>query len=468
MHVTLRPGSTVASQQTTRQAWSTATGQFTFTPYDTIRQSTQVPEVFRKRSQWRDDSGRENGYYSYTENEPNHFIPVEFDSEHFCWIEIRWITEPETSVVADHWQAFQIAREELGLDITIEERDQYITNAPSTPGSFRAPLNTSTPITREPSPAMSTSSRPSVINLFPDLVSPQTQEIIRLAEILHITNEPMSQTITAQAQVGTINPITGHMVTDDDVAVNRAIGPDRADPPSSDRFTRRPYGGGLPSGGPPGGFSGGPPGGGGAGSPGANLAPLPGPEAPRGSDKLIGNPPSIFNGDKTKSEEFSTQWQLYEGVNMTNNQMRIPFQRAMLFLTYLQGPLVNEWVKAMSAWLRLQVTNFHVRLHDEWLWESTMQAFNRQFADVLEQEKAKALLRKGFKMEGGDLDAYISKFEQTVRHAGLNHDDPLVLDKFTDKLPVKMYEDIYTHKQPRTYEQWRQEAIQQQKAFVHL
>ena len=60
----------------------------------------------------------------------------------------------------------------------------------------------------------------------------------------------------------------------------------------------------------------------------------------------------------------------------------------MLFLTYLQGPLVNEWVKAMSAWLRLQITNNHVRLEDEWLWESTMQAFNRQFADVLEQEKA--------------------------------------------------------------------------------
>src|SRR6202453_258763 len=260
VRVTLRRGFTVASQQTTRQAWSTATGQFAFTPYDTIRQSAQVPEVFRKRSQWRDDSGRENGYYSYTENEPNHFIPVEFDSERFCWIEIRWITEPETSIVADHWQAFQIAREELGLDITIEERNQYIADAPSTPDSFRAPLNTSTPISRAPSPATLTSSRPSFINLFPNLVSPQTQEIIRLAEILHITNDPMSQTITAQAQVGTINPITGHMVTDDDVAVNRAIGPDRADPPSSDRFTRRPYGGGLPSGGPPGGGGGGPPG----------------------------------------------------------------------------------------------------------------------------------------------------------------------------------------------------------------
>ena len=153
---------------------------------------------------------------------------------------------------------------------------------------------------------------------------------------------------------------------------------------------------------------------------------------------------------------------------MTNNQMRIPFQCAMLFLTYLQGPLVNEWVKAMSTWLRLQITNHHIRIEDEWLWDSTMQAFNRQFADVLEQEKAKALLRRGFKMEGSELDTYISRFEQIVRHAGLNHDDPLVFNKFTDGLPTKMYEDIYTHKQPRTYEQWQHEAINQQKAFVHL
>src|SRR6202453_1725662 len=361
VRVTLRPRSTVASQQTTRQAWANATGQFAFYPHDTIRSSAQVPEIFRKRSQWRSDSGREDGYYSHTEEEPNLFIPVEFDSDHYCWVEIQWITEPETSMVADHWQVFQTAREELGLDITIEERDQYITNAPSTPGSFRAPLNTSTPITRQPSPATSTSSRPSVIQLFPDIISPQTQEIIRLAEILHITNDPMSQTVTMQAQVGTINPLTGHMITEDNVAVNRAVGPDRADPPShpaSEMHTRRPYGGGLPSGGPPGGGGGPPGGGGGAGTPGVNLAPLPGLGAPRGSDKLIGNPPSIYNGDKSKSEEFSTQWQLYKGVNMTNNQMRIPFQRAMLFLTYLQGPLVNKWVKAMSAWLRLQVTNF--------------------------------------------------------------------------------------------------------------
>ena len=472
MRVTLRPGYTVASQQTIRQVWTNEG----FHPYNTIRQSAHVPEVFRKRSQWRNDPGATTGYYSYTEAEPNFYIPVEFDLDHFCWVEICWITEPETSIEADHWEVFQPAREELGLDITVAERNQHIANEPSTPGSPRIPLQTSTPPTRISSPTNSTSSRPSHINLFPS-VSPHTEELIALAAALRISNEPMSQTITVQAQVGTIDPITGHMFTEDDIAVNRAIGPDRADPPSVHQSgpSRRPYGGGLPSGGPPGGFPGGPPGGGGfpggppggggdEGLPGADIAQ----HQNRGNDKLIGNPPSIFTGDKSKSEEFSTQWQLYEGVNMTNNQMRIPFQRAMLFLTYLQGPLVNEWVKAMNAWLRLQITHNHYRLTDEWLWDSTMQAFNRQFADVLEQEKAKAMLRKGFKMEGSDLDAYISKFEQTVPHAGLNHDDPLVLDKFTDRLPTKMYEDIYTHKHPRTYKQWRHEAINQQKVFVHL
>ena len=71
-------------------------------------------------------------------------------------------------------------------------------------------------------------------------------------------------------------------------------------------------------------------------------------------------------------------------------------------------------------------------------------------------------------MDHGELDAYISKFEQVVRHAGFDVNDPMVLDKFTDGLPHKMYEDLYTTKHPRTYEQWRQEAINQQRAFIHL
>jgi hypothetical protein len=55
------------------------------------------------------------------------------------------------------------------------------------------------------------------------------------------------------------------------------------------------------------------------------------------NDKLVGNTPLIFKGERSRAEEFITQWQLYEGVNITNDLMRNAYQRAMLFLTYIQG-----------------------------------------------------------------------------------------------------------------------------------
>jgi hypothetical protein len=37
------------------------------------------------------------------------------------------------------------------------------------------------------------------------------------------------------------------------------------------------------------------------------------------NDKLVGNTPLIFKGERSQAEEFITQWQLYEGVNITND-----------------------------------------------------------------------------------------------------------------------------------------------------
>jgi hypothetical protein len=118
-----------------------------------------------------------------------------------------------------------------------------------------------------------------------------------------------------------------------------------------------PPGGGLPRGGLPGG---GPPGGG---------PPPPPPVQMQGTDKLVGNPPHIFTGDRTKSEEFITQWEMYEGVNISNNLMHIAYQQSLLFMTYIQGPLVNEWVKSMNTWLCLQITRNRRPTNDEWLWD---------------------------------------------------------------------------------------------------
>jgi hypothetical protein len=76
----------------------------------------------------------------------------------------------------------------------------------------------------------------------------------------------------------------------------------------------------------------------------------------QGMDKLVGNLPSIFTGHRTKSEEFIMQWEMYKGVNISNNLMHNAYQRSLLFMTYIQGPLVNKWIKSMNAWLCLQIT----------------------------------------------------------------------------------------------------------------
>jgi hypothetical protein len=56
---------------------------------------------------------------------------------------------------------------------------------------------------------------------------------------------------------------------------------------------------------------------------------------------------------------------------------------------------------------------------DEQLWNEVGDSFNRQFANVMEQENAQAKLAAGLKLEKGDLDTLITKFEQLVCHTGI-------------------------------------------------
>jgi hypothetical protein len=272
------------------------------------------------------------------------WYPVEFNPEHICWVEVCWA---EHAGSEGYWQAFRITGEDLGLDITQEEVEGHITRI-SNINNYRESIASS------PTTHISTPLEPSIIRPRPSPYQPgsRDQEIAQtLAESLNI-RDPMA-TLTMQVPAGTINQQTGH-VDVDDAALYWAIGPDQPDPPSTTGRGSNPprilFGMVRPPiGGPAGGFPGG----------GGPPAPVPLPPAPvvlggRG-DKLVGNPPLIFKGDQDKAEEFITQWQLYEGVNITNNLMRNAYQQAMLFLTYIQGPLVNEWVKGVNAWLRGQV-----------------------------------------------------------------------------------------------------------------
>jgi hypothetical protein len=480
----------VALQQTTRELWAQQ-GPFEHYTIHGVPQQN-IPEIYIKGAVWNAQANPPR-YVAQSsapeESGTGTWFPVDFNEEHVCWVEVR-LQEPAGSEA--YWQAFRIAGQDLGLDIT--QGDVEIHLQSTTLHSYRESVASSH------SSRASTPSEPSIILPRPSPHQPgsRDQEIAHtLAESLTI-HEPMSNTLTMEVPAGTINPVTGH-VDADDAALFRAIGPDQPDPPSvsgTDRTTHVPFGwirpqggrmpeprryiygggggppgGNPPRGGPPGGPFG-PPGGGPFGPPGGGPpAPIPPAPAVVGgrSDKLVGNTPLIFKGERSRAEEFITQWQLYEGVNITNDLMRNAYQRAMLFLTYIQGPIVNEWVKGVNAWLRGQIIHQGWAPTDERLWAEVFDSFNRQFANVMEQEDAQAALAKGLQLEKGDLDKLITEFEQLVRHAGYDINQDLVLRIFTSALPNTMYEYILRNlPQPATYEQWRTAAIDQQKVYVHM
>ena len=67
---------------------------------------------------------------------------------------------------------------------------------------------------------------------------------------------------------------------------------------------------------------------------------------------MIGQEPSIFAGDCKKAEDFL----LYTQLNARHATMRNKYEKVLFFLTYIQGPLVNEWTTAMSNWLENETT----------------------------------------------------------------------------------------------------------------
>ena len=215
----------------------------------------------------------------------------------------------------------------------------------------------------------------------------------------------------------------GYMMTEDDIALSRAVGPDQADPPGGS-LPRGPFPGlGFPAE-PLGGRGGhGPPGGGGLGHHNGG--------ARQPSDKLVGNPLEVFMGVQAKAEPFLTSWGLYVGINITNLVIVNAYQKSMLFLMYIQGSAVLEWVQAMSNWLQCQVVQEGVDTEDIWLWNSTRQSFCHQYADTLQQEKAQATIMRGLRMDPQNINGYIAQFEELICHTGYNINNPLTIGHFT-------------------------------------
>ena len=55
-------------------------------------------------------------------------------------------------------------------------------------------------------------------------------------------------------------------------------------------------------------------------------------------------PPTLFDGTRSNADDFWGQFRQFKMVNRAHNAMRVPYDRMLTALTYMRGPLINDWV----------------------------------------------------------------------------------------------------------------------------
>jgi hypothetical protein len=181
--------------QTTRERWAS---EGPFQVYE-LRGPVlrEVPENFIKAAEWRVHNGIER-YHAKSnapeESSSERWYPVEFNFEHLCWVEIRWIENLE---VGGTWEAFRVAGEDLGLDITPQDAENQ--DRLDRAQRIRDTID-ETPTTRTSTPSVA--SEASAIQVRSPAPRGSDQVIaLQLAESLHIQEPVMSRTMTMEPAV---------------------------------------------------------------------------------------------------------------------------------------------------------------------------------------------------------------------------------------------------------------------------
>ena len=220
-------------------------------------------------------------------------------------------------------------------------------------------------------------------------------------------------------------------------------------PPLSSLASGLTRGGG--GGGSGGGSGGG--GGGGGGSGGGPIQPATAQPtaAPHGNGKLEGKEPTIFSGNRAKADEFMHELKLYQFLNLNVSIMTNPYRKVAHALTFIQGAAVAEWKRSVENWIMRRPIPAPPHVD---VWDEFEQDFIQDWDDTNAHYKAAAELDK-LKMEGSNIDHYITKFAELAQKAQYHEDNPVVLKKFKHGLPVQLLEAAMHHDQPANWEQWK-------------
>jgi hypothetical protein len=183
---------------------------------------------------------------------------------------------------------------------------------------------------------------------------------------------------------------------------------------------------------------------------------------------MKGQPPTIFDGTRSKTSQFMIEFQLWWMINSQAEVMSNPFSRIALCLSFIRGPRVDNWVAEKINQLRRAVLGdpaqglaaTHLQT-DEDLWHNFGADFRGTFEDTASEENAYAKL-KSLRMDGDQIDEYIATFEVLLARAGWQRNDKGSIDLFFNGLSNKVQRKILSIYAilPVTIDDWQAAARQ--------
>ena len=176
---------------------------------------------------------------------------------------------------------------------------------------------------------------------------------------------------------------------------------------------------------------------------------------------MRGVPPTIFDGTRSRADDFMGQFRRFKMVNRTHEAMKVPYDRVLTALTYMRGPLINDWIDQQEKKLdaRIDTTKRgHVQETDEILWNEFEAAFLAAWTDTSKKQNAYDQLMR-LTMNGWDVDTYIATFDRLTLAAGWDQDSEGTIAKFREGLSKGVHSKALDRDRiPRTIDEWKAAA----------
>ena len=179
---------------------------------------------------------------------------------------------------------------------------------------------------------------------------------------------------------------------------------------------------------------------------------------PPSNGGMRGVPPTIFDRTRSKADDFWGQFRRFKLVNRTHDAMKVPFDRVLMSLTYMRGPLINDWVDQQEKKIAARTDptkRNHVQETDETLWNEFETAFLNAWTDTSKKQNAYDQLMR-LTMNGWDMDTYIAMFDRLTLAAGWDSDSEGTIAKFREGLSKGVHSKALDHDHiPRTIDEWK-------------